>query len=212
MRMAAEPGPESPSARADGSGPFEADAPDQPPGMAAGPGHRGKYARAERERRFLLAAPPAAAEVLAARRITDRYLTGTRLRLRHSQRLDTGELELKFTQKVPAGTPGPVQCWITNTYLSPSEYDLLATLPAVTLTKTRFTVPPLGIDVFEGELHGLILAEAEFASDRDYQTFTPPPRCIHEITTDPRFTGGRLAHTSRQELLAWLSDYNLTPG
>lgn len=53
---------------------------DQPPGMAAGPGHRGNYARAERERRFLLAAPPATAEVLVARRITDRYLTGTRLR------------------------------------------------------------------------------------------------------------------------------------
>ena len=87
---------------------------DQPPGMAAGPGHRGKYARAERERRFLLAAPPATAEVLVARRITDRYVTGTRLRLRHSQRLDTGELELKFTQKVPRDTPGPVQGWITT--------------------------------------------------------------------------------------------------
>lgn len=185
---------------------------DQPPSMAAGPRHRGKYARAERERRFLLAAPPAAAEVLVARRITDRYLTGTRLRLRHSQRLDTGELELKFTQKIPADNPGPVQGWITNTYLSPSEYALLATLPAVTLTKTRFSVPPLGIDVFDGQLQGLIMAEAEFASDHDYQAFTPPPRCIHDVTTDPRFTGGQLALASQQKLLTWLSDYNLCPG
>ena len=184
---------------------------DQPPGMAADPGRRGKYARAERERRFLLAAPPDTADVLATRRITDRYLTGTRLRLRHSQRLDTGELELKFTQKIPAGTPGPVQGWITNTYLSRGEYDLLATLPAVTLTKIRFSVPPLGIDVFEGQLAGLIMAEAEFASDHDYETFTPPPSCIHEITSDVRFTGGRLAHASQQDLLTWLSDYNLTP-
>ncbi|HJY74862.1 MAG TPA: hypothetical protein VJ347_24055, partial [Streptosporangiaceae bacterium] len=56
----------------------------------------------------------------------------------------------------------------------------------------------------------LIMAEAEFASNHDYQAFTPPPRCTHEITTDPRFTGGQLAHASRQELLAWLCDYNLT--
>jgi hypothetical protein len=42
----------------------------------------GKYARVERERRFLLPAPPAAAVAVAPRRIYDRYLTGTRLRLR----------------------------------------------------------------------------------------------------------------------------------
>jgi len=185
---------------------------EQPPDTAVVPGHRGKYARAERERRFLLAAPPAAAEVLAARRIIDRYLTGTRLRLRHSQRLDTGESEFKFTQKIPLDVPGPVRGWITNTYLSPGEYDLLTKLPAVTLTKTRLSVPPLGIDVFEGQLTGLIMAEAEFASDRDYQTFTAPPGCLHEITLDARFAGGRLALTSRLELLAWLSDYSLTLG
>ena len=37
-------------------------------------------------------------------------------------------------------------------------------------------------------------------------------KVVHEITTDPRFAGGRLARASRQELLAWLSDYHLTPG
>jgi hypothetical protein len=182
------------------------------PGVAVESGRRGTYARAERERRFLLAAPPAPEEVLATRRITDRYLTGTRLRLRHSQHLDTGESELKFTQKIPLGTPGPIQGWITNTYLSAGEYDLLATLPAVTLTKTRLSVPPLGIDVFEGELTGLIMAEAEFASDQEYEAFDPPPRCIHEITTDTRFTGGRLAVASRQELLAWLNEYKISFG
>jgi len=173
------------------------------------PIERGKYARVERERRFLLGAPPAPDDVLVTRRITDRYLTGTRLRLRHSQRLDTGESELKFTQKIPLDTPGPIQGWITNTYLSAGEFELLATLPAVTLTKTRLSVPPLGVDVFEGELTGLIMAEAEFASDQDQDAFTPPPSCLHEVTSDPRFTGGRLARTSRPELLAWLDDYRI---
>ena len=80
--------------------------------------HEGKYARVERERRFLLAGPPSASAVTASRRITDRYLPGTRLRLRRVDHLDSGDREFKFTQKVPAGQPGFVQGLITNTYLS----------------------------------------------------------------------------------------------
>jgi CYTH domain-containing protein len=34
------------------------------------------------------------------------------------------------------------------------------------LNKVRYSVPPLGIDVFEGTLEGLRLAEAEFNSPR----------------------------------------------
>ena len=60
---------------------------------------------------------------------------------REEQRLDTGEVELKLSQKVPLQAPGPVQGWITNTYVSPDEYDVLATLAAVTLSKTRYSVP-----------------------------------------------------------------------
>jgi hypothetical protein len=41
-----------------------------------------KYALVERERRFLLAQFPGAASVVRIRRITDRYIDGTSLRLR----------------------------------------------------------------------------------------------------------------------------------
>ncbi|MGP0076379.1 MAG: hypothetical protein ACLPWF_31070 [Bryobacteraceae bacterium] len=40
-----------------------------------------KYARIERERRFLLDRFPVAASVVGIRRITDRYIDGTGLRL-----------------------------------------------------------------------------------------------------------------------------------
>jgi hypothetical protein len=52
-----------------------------PPGV---PIREGKYARVERERRFLLAGPPPAPAVTTSRRITDRYLPGMRLRVRPS--------------------------------------------------------------------------------------------------------------------------------
>jgi hypothetical protein len=80
----------------------------------------GKYARVERERRFLLAGPPPPPSV-ARRRITDRYLPGTRLRLRRIDYPDSGDCEFTFTQKVPASRPGYVQGLITNTYLSAAE-------------------------------------------------------------------------------------------
>ena len=53
------------------------------------PIRQGKYARVERERRFLLAGPPPASAVTVSRRITDRYLPGTRLRLRRVDYLDS---------------------------------------------------------------------------------------------------------------------------
>jgi CYTH domain-containing protein len=174
------------------------------------PIREGKYARIEWERRFLMAGPPARS-ALIARRITDRYLAGTRLRLRHIQRPDSGEREYKLTQKLPADQAGPVQGLITNIYLSPSEYEVLSTLPAAVLSKTRLSIPPLGIDVFDGPMRGLVMAEAEFTSDAAARAFDAPPYCIAEVTDDVRFTGGRLAHAERSDLLTWLADYNLSP-
>jgi CYTH domain-containing protein len=173
------------------------------------PIREGKYARVERERRFLLAGPPPAPAVTASRRITDRYLPGTRLRLRRVDYPHTGACELKFTQKVAAGRPGFVQGLITNTYLSEAEYDLLATLPAEVLSKTRLSVPPVSIDVFDPPLHGLVMADIEFTTDEDAQSFPLPPAAIAEVTEDTRFTGGSLVRTRRHDLLAWLAEYGI---
>ena len=89
----------------------------RPPGrgVRACPGRRVR-SRIERERRFLLPGPPPASAVTVRRRITDRYLPGTRLRLRRIDYLDSGDREFKFSQKVPAGRPGFIQGLITNTY------------------------------------------------------------------------------------------------
>ncbi|MFF1449672.1 hypothetical protein ACFVYF_16210 [Streptomyces sp. NPDC058274] len=143
--------------------------------------------------------------------ITDRYLVGTRLRLRRAERADVGGCELKLTQKIPADRPGAVQGLITNTYLSPAEYDLLASLSAAVLSKSRFSVPPLGVDVFDGPLQGLVLAEAEFTSDEEALAFVPPAECVAEVTDDARFTGGRLVGASREDLVAWLAEYGIQP-
>jgi CYTH domain-containing protein len=175
------------------------------------PARGGKYALVERERRFLLPAVPAD-RVVRRRRIADRYLEGTRLRLRQVCDLHTGSCELKLTQKIPAGQPGPVRGLITNTYLSPTEYDLLCTLPAAVLVKTRLSIPPLAVDVFDPPLQGLVIAEAEFNTDEEANAFSQPRTAIAEITDDPRLAGGSLARASRRELIRWLADYGIGPG
>ncbi len=175
------------------------------------PGHRDKYALVERERRFLLAGPPAGAGPGGAGQasIADRYLTGTRLRLRRSAGDGSPAPEYKLTQKVPAARPGPVQGLITNFYLSRAEHDLLATLPAAELVKTRLFFPPYAVDVLGPPRSGLVLAEVELSTDAELAACPPPPGTVAEVTWDDRFTGGRLAVTPRAELLSWLAGYGV---
>ena len=175
------------------------------PGLAPG-----KYARVERERRFLLAGLPAGEQPAQARKIVDHYLAGTTLRLRWVR--GPGGDHYKLTQKIPAPQPGPVQGLITNIYLSDAEYNqLVAALPGQRLAKTRYSIPPLGIDVFDPPLHGLVTAEAEFSTDTEMLAFQPPGYAHAEITDDPRFTGGRLAVTHREDLISWLVQYGISP-
>jgi len=167
-----------------------------------------KYALPERERRFLLREVPPG-EVVRTRRLTDDYVRGTRLRVRRSVETAAGveETFYKLTQKVPApdGTPG----LITNFYLSAAEYELLATLPAQRLEKTRYSVPPFGIDVFEPPLDGLFIAEIEFDGEEASRAFPPPAFAVAEVTHDLRFTGGRLITTTREQLRAALASYGV---
>jgi CYTH domain-containing protein len=160
------------------------------------------YARVERERRFLAPGPPLHG-VVAERLIVDRYLDGTRMRLRRSTPVgdDTGPVSLKLTQKIP-GLP-----WgrLTTFYLSGQEYAVLATLPARTLVKRRLSVPPFGYDVFDCELAGLVLAEAEFPDDERAAALVVPAALV-EVTADPRFTGGRLVDGDPAEALRAAAD------
>jgi CYTH domain-containing protein len=171
-------------------------------------GRATKYARPEFERRFLLSGlPPGRAVGTVA--IADRYLTGSRLRLRRTERIEpAGEGPVfKLTQKVPADDGGPGL--ITTVYLSRAEFDLLATLPGEELKKTRHSLPPLGVDVFEGRLERLVLAEAEFDTQQECTGFSPPQFVVAEVTHDVRFTGGALAAADASDVRDVLRSFGL---
>lgn len=167
-----------------------------------------KYGRIERERRFLLREFPGDPERLHSRRITDRYIAGTSLRLRRLTD-ENGAAVYKLTQKIPERSGTSQQGWITTMYISESEYDILARLPASLLRKTRYSLPPFGIDRFDGPLQGLILAEAEFDSEAEAAALSLPPFLFREVSNDERFTGGRLVCASAEDIRRWLIEYGI---
>ncbi|MGD1091329.1 MAG: hypothetical protein ABSB35_04960 [Bryobacteraceae bacterium] len=166
-----------------------------------------KYARVERERRFLLSGLPNG-DILRVRHITDHYIIGTTLRLRQ-QKDEDGSVLFKLSQKISQPGPGFEQGWITTILVTEDEFQVLASLPSRPLRKTRLSIPPFGIDVFEGPLEGLVLAEAEFDSIAEAANLAIPTSLLHEVSMDRRFTGGELARASREEVTSWLAEFRI---
>ena len=100
---------------------------------------------------------------------------------------------------------------LSTIYLTLEEYTLLTALPATTLCKTRYSIPPFGIDAYEGPLSGLILAEIEFYDDAAMNGFIPPPWTIAEVTLDSRFTGGAFISMQSEDLAGLLSAFGVRP-
>ena len=153
-----------------------------------------KYAWVERERRWLCTNLPAG---LAGRAeaITDLYVTGTRLRLREAVPLDGGPTMRRLGRKADVN---PSTRLLTSIYLAPEEFALLSGLPGRIIRKTRHHFETadgvlMAIDLFEGALAGLIMAEAEFDSAEAMAAFTPPAFVGREVTEDAAYTGGALA-------------------
>ena len=158
-----------------------------------------KYARIERERRYLLVIPPSDLDLADQHtRIHDLYIPNTRLRLRRMEDQDGNLTACKFTQKFspPEGTG--LETIITNIYLNETEYQALSCLQGKWLIKRRYKYPFLSrnyaIDIFEGALEGLILCEIEFDEHTASQLIELPSFATREVTHDPFFTGGHLVH------------------
>ncbi|HEX8494009.1 MAG TPA: hypothetical protein VF658_14280 [Pyrinomonadaceae bacterium] len=169
----------------------------------------GKYARTERERRFLLRELPVGLTRASEHvQIWDNYITGTRLRLRRIRVPQTKEQRWKLTQKFAPDSSDFSRTIITNIYLSAYEYEVFSIFEGNELRKNRYPFEhegrAFGIDVFLGSLLGLILAETEFETDEEMRDFEPPSFAVAEVTNDVMFTGARLVETSADEIRAEL--------
>lgn len=148
-----------------------------------------KYAVVERERRYRLGRLPDGAHTRYE--VVDRYVTGTRLRLREV--LDPGGTRIrKLSHKVRLGE-GPAEVACTNLYLDDAEWAVLVDLPAATLRKTRHVVERDGVRVAVDEhVDGTLIAEIDDGDDPS--TFVPGWLDVLEDVSDHEaWTGARLA-------------------
>ena len=151
-----------------------------------------KYAHWVAERRFLVESRNMPQLKAAdARLIEDLYIDGGRLRLRKTTMPGATEPEFKLAKKYAADNPmiGPM----TNLYLNAEEYEALSALPGARLSKRRHKVGAFVVDVFEGGLEGLVLAECEATNRMAAMAFDVPAWCVREVTTELEYTGWRLA-------------------
>jgi CYTH domain-containing protein len=148
-----------------------------------------KYAVVECERRFLLASLPEG--VVGTKEIVDRYVTGTRLRLREVREND-GTLVRKFGHKVRL-SEGPAEIACTNVYLNAQEWAVLSTLPGRVLRKKRHIVhrDELIVAIDEHE-DGTLIAEID---DRDQPSQFVPDwlDIVEDVSDDESWTGISLA-------------------
>jgi adenylate cyclase len=84
--------------------------------------------------------------------------------------------------------------------LSKEQFGVLWPLTvSLRLEKSRYLVPiedlTAEVDVFEGPLHALVLAEIEFSSRAESEGFQLPPWLGEEVTGDDRYANQDLARS-----------------
>src|SRR2546421_2927467 len=164
-----------------------------------------KYARVERERRFLLRdLPEGLSRTDHHFQITDNYITGTRLRIRRVRDPKTNKWIVKFTQKFASNPADLSRTIITNIYLNAIEAETLAIFEANEIRKNRYRFEfedrKFSVDMFLGDLFGLVLAEVSFATDEEMDNFPSPPFAVADVTNNEIFTGGRLSELTFEDI------------
>jgi CYTH domain-containing protein len=170
-----------------------------------------KYTRVEYERRFLVSPHSdwRSSVESYSKTYEDKYLRDSRLRLRILTDSDTGRRLIKLNKKFESASP--YFRTVSRVLLSPSEYELFDGLEGDRLKKIRYYHHYLGrvfsVDVFEGELDGLVLCETEADGLEDLMVAEPPPYAKLEVTVDPFFDGGNLCRTNSEDLIRKLSTF-----
>lgn len=173
-----------------------------------------RYARVERERRYLLRdLPEGMTRADPHLQITDNYLTGTRLRIRKVREPRSNKWTVKFTQKYAPDPNDLSRTVITNTYLNALEAEVFASYNTNEIRKNRYLFEFEGrkfsVDMFLGDLFGLVLAEVSFETDEELDNFPKPSFALVDVTNEPLFSGGRLCELTFSDVRAEIAERGL---
>jgi adenylate cyclase len=149
----------------------------------------------EVERKFLVAEAPLDLASFPSQELRQGYLAidpdGTEVRVRHNG--DGAVLTIKQgSGRARAEEELPID---------PERFERLWELTAGRrVHKRRHRIPgdagvTIELDTYAGELDGLIVAEVEFADERQADAFSAPPWFGREVTEDPRYKNQALARS-----------------
>ena len=150
----------------------------------------------EIERKFLVTSLPEAMDRYRHERIMQGYVVvgadGSEVRLRRKGR--------KHFEAVKMGR-GEIRSEL-EVELTAAQFDTLwEATSGRRIDKTRYEIRHAGVvmevDVYHGELAGLVTAECEFASPEESRRFVPPDWFGREVTNDPAYKNQSLAVRGR---------------
>jgi len=111
---------------------------------------------------------------------------------------------VKFTQKFAPDEADLSRTLITNMYLNVLEAETLSVFEANEIRKNRypfvFEGRTFAIDLYLGELFGLVMAETSFATDEQLDSFPRPNFALADVTNNPTFTGGELCRLTFEDI------------
>jgi len=122
-----------------------------------------------------------------------------------SIRLRQNGEKYEFTKKVQVD-PNNASVHVEHTVpLSKSEFEYLGKSGKV-VEKTRYYFDfenfPCELDVFSGELEGLVLVDFEFKDQESYKQFKMPGFCLVDVTQENFIAGKNLAGKKYEDLLS----------
>lgn len=156
----------------------------------------------EIERKFTITVLPAELNLYERKELEQGYLcTSPVVRVRKS--VKKGETSYILCYKSKLGLEQKEDataqvCREEELPLSGEAYEkLLSKVDGRVITKTRYLIPygayTIELDVFGGELTGLVFAEVEFPDEEAAADFTMPEWFAEDVTFDNRFKNNRLA-------------------
>ena len=146
----------------------------------------------EIEKKFLVNEIPFSLDSFKSRKIEQAYLsTDPVIRVRR----DNDEYYLTYKSK------GFIVREEYNLPLNKSSYEhLLSKADGNIITKTRYEIPEknnltIELDIFEGKFKGLILAEVEFESEDDANSYTPPEWFGDDVSNESTYHNSTLSQS-----------------
>ncbi|SHJ61440.1 CYTH domain-containing protein [Anaerocolumna jejuensis DSM 15929] len=160
----------------------------------------------ETERKFLLGKLPEDLSAYKKKEIEQGYLcTNPVIRIRKSN--EDYYMTYKARVKNMAASTVALVCEEAEFPLTrEAYYHLREKVDMRLITKTRYLIPlsdglMAELDIFEGELKGLVFAEVEFKSEEEAKAFKLPDWFSEEVTFDDRYKNNVLAMTVNLEEL-----------